>query len=170
MASLRAKEKVRRLSAEIVIDYTGEHFDRIVREYDGALDLTGGETLTKTFGVVRRGARVVSIAGVPEPQTAKQDPKAGPLLPVLFWAISWKTRRNAKKRGAAYRYDLMDPSGRDLSELASLIDEGNLEVVIDRAFPFHQVACAFAYLEQGHAKGKVIVQMIDECPAVCSTR
>jgi len=161
-ASARAEEKVRRLGADIVIDYTREHFDQILREYDGALDLIGGESLTKTFGVVRRGARVVSIAGVPEPQTAKQDLKAGPLLAMLFWAISWKIRRNAKKHNASYRYYLMHPSGVDLSELASLIDQGDLEVVVDRVFPFEQVADAFAYLEQGHAKGKVIVQMVNE--------
>ena len=45
---------------------------------------------------------------------------------------------------------------------ASLIDKGDLEVLVDRVFPFEQVVDAFAYLEQGHANGKVIAQMVDE--------
>jgi alcohol dehydrogenase len=56
----------------------------------------------------------------------------------------------------------MHPSGADLSELATLIDQQKLEVVIDRIFPFAHIADAFAYLEQGHAKGKVVVQMVEQ--------
>lgn len=55
-ASARSVEKARRLGADIVIDYTREQFDQILRDYDGALDLMGGESLTKTFGVVARRA------------------------------------------------------------------------------------------------------------------
>jgi alcohol dehydrogenase len=145
-----------------VIDYTREHLDQILRDYDGALDLVGGETLTKTFAVMRRGGRVVSIAGVPEAQTAKQDLNAGPLMAILFWAISLKTRRKARKHGVSYRYFLMHPSGSDLSCLASFIDRRELEVVVDRVFPFEQIADAFEYLERGHASGKVIVQMVHD--------
>ncbi|MCB1635090.1 MAG: zinc-binding dehydrogenase [Xanthomonadales bacterium] len=43
--------------------------------------------------------------------------------------------------------------------LAGLIDEGRLRVQIDRIFPFDQIDAAFAHLEAGHAKGKVVVQM-----------
>jgi NADPH:quinone reductase-like Zn-dependent oxidoreductase len=53
----------------------------------------------------------------------------------------------------------MHPNGADLSDLAALIDQQKLEVVIDRVFSFAQIADAFAYLEQGHAKGRVVVQM-----------
>jgi NADPH:quinone reductase-like Zn-dependent oxidoreductase len=110
--------------------------------------------------MVKRGAKVVSIAGVPEPQTASKDLQAGPTLAALFWAASWRIRRQARKDGVAYRYLFMHPSGTDLSELATLIDQQKLEIVIDRIFPFAQIADAFAYLEQGHAKGKVVVQMV----------
>ncbi|HEX6108451.1 MAG TPA: NADP-dependent oxidoreductase [Ktedonobacteraceae bacterium] len=161
-ASARGEEMVRKLGADIVVDYTREHFDQVLREYDGALDLIGGDTLLKTFGVVKRDAKVVSIAGVPEPQTASKDLQAGPTLATLFWAASWSIRRQARKYGVAYRYLFMRPSGTDLSELATLIDQQKLEIVIDRIFPFAQIADAFAYLEQGHAKGKVVVQMVEQ--------
>jgi alcohol dehydrogenase len=56
----------------------------------------------------------------------------------------------------------MHPSGGDLSELSTLIDEGQIRVIVERVFPFDQIAGALAYLEQGHAKGKVIVEMVKQ--------
>ncbi len=44
-----------------------------LRDYDGAMDLVGGDTLTRSSAVVKRGGIVVSIAGLPEPQTARKD-------------------------------------------------------------------------------------------------
>jgi alcohol dehydrogenase len=161
-ASARGEELVRKLGADVVIDYTREHFDEVLHAYDGALDLIGGDTLLKTFGIVKRGAKVVSIAGVPEPQTASKDLQAGPTLATLFWAASWKIRHQARTSGVAYRYLFMHPSGTDLSALATLIDQQKLEIVIDRLVPFAHIADAFAYLEQGHAKGKVVVQMVEQ--------
>jgi len=161
-ASARGKEMARKLGADIVVDYTCERFEDVLHDYDGALDLIGGDTLLKTFQVVRRGVKVVSIAGVPEPRTASKDLQSGPARAALFWAASWRVRREARKHGVAYRYMFMHPSGADLSELAALIDQQKLEVVTDRVFPFAQIADAFAYLEQGHAKGKVVVQMVEQ--------
>lgn len=160
-ASARGEALVRGLGADVMVDYTRESFNQVLRDYDGALDLIGGDTLVKTFGIVKRGATVVSIAGVPEPQTARQDLQAGPTLAALFWAASWRIRRKARKHGVAYRYFFMHPSGSDLAELAALIDQQQLQVMIDRIFPFARIADAFAYLEQGHAKGKVVVQMVE---------
>ena len=65
----------------------------------------------------------------------------------------------AWRHGVDYRYLFMHPSGAELSELATLIDDRKLEVVVDRVFDFSDVASAFAYLEQGRAKGKVVVRM-----------
>jgi len=56
----------------------------------------------------------------------------------------------------------MHPSGTELAELAMLIDAGKLKVTLDRAFPFAEIDDAFAYLEKGHAKGKVVVRMVNE--------
>jgi NADPH:quinone reductase-like Zn-dependent oxidoreductase len=160
-ASACGEQMARKLGADIVVDYTRERFEDVLHDYDGAFDLIGGDTLLKTFGVVKRGAKVVSIAGVPEPRTASKDLQSGPVRAALFWVASWRVRREAGKYGVGYRYMFMHPSGADLSERAALIDQEKLEVVIDRVFPFARIADAFAYLERGHAKGKVVVQMVE---------
>lgn len=158
-ASPRGDALVKRLGADLVIDYTREHFEDKLSGYDCAFDLIGGETLSRLWPVLKRGGRVVSIAGLPEPVTARKDLGRGIGLAALFWFASLTTRLRAARHGATYRYLFMHPSGDDLAYLASLIDAGTLEVIIDRVFPFAEVKDAMAYLETGRAKGKVVLTM-----------
>ena len=158
-ASERGRALVERLGADVVIDYTSQRFEDHVRDMDGVFDLIGGDTLMKSFQVVKPGGKVVSIAGMPEPQTARQDLGGGFFLTPLFWAVSYRLRAQAKKHGVTYRYLFMHPSGPELAELGGLIEEKKLEPVIDRVFPFADIADAFVHLESGHAKGKIVVQM-----------
>lgn len=158
-ASPRGETLVRRLGADVVIDYTQERFEEVLQDYDAAFDLIGGTNLARSFAVVRRGGTVVSIAGMPEPETALRDLGRGLVLATLFWAASFGTRRIAARHGVRYRYLFMHPSGSDLETLAALIDAKQVEVVVDRVFPFAEAKEALAYLEEGRAKGKVVVSM-----------
>ncbi len=156
-ASMRGRPLVERLGADVIVDYNSEDFTAVLREYDGAFDLIGGETLARTFSVVRRGGTVVSIAGVPEPTTATKDLGSGIGLATLFWAASAGVRFRAWRAGVRYRYLFMHPSGQDLETLAALIHAKKLEVIVDKVFPLAEIREAFVYLERGHAKGKVVV-------------
>jgi NADPH:quinone reductase-like Zn-dependent oxidoreductase len=158
-ASPRGEALVKRLGADLVIDYKRERFEDKLSGYDCAFDLLGGDTLARLWSVLKPGGRVVSIAGVPEPVTARRDLERGSGLAALFWLASLTTRLRAARHGASYRYLFMHPSGADLAYLASLIDDKILEVVIDRVFPFAQAKEAMAYLETGRAKGKVVLAM-----------
>jgi alcohol dehydrogenase len=156
--SPRGEELVRSLGATTVINYQERKFKDVLSDYDAAFDLTGGQDLRDIFTVLKRGAKTVTIAGPPEPGTAA-DMGAGPVVAAVLWAASAKIRRQARQRGIGYRFLYMRPSGEELGELADLVDKGELKPVTDRVFPFEQIADAFVYLEQGHAKGKVVVQM-----------
>jgi NADPH:quinone reductase-like Zn-dependent oxidoreductase len=158
-ASPRGEALVKRLGANVVIDYTRERFEGKLSGYDCAFDLLGGDTLARLWPVLKPGGRVVSIAGMPEPVTARKDLGRGIGLAALFWVASLPTRVRAARHGCTYRYLFMHPSGADLAYLASLIDAKKLEVVIDRVFPFAEAKEAMAYLETGHAKGKVVLAM-----------
>ncbi|MBD0735764.1 alcohol dehydrogenase [Streptomyces sp. CBMA29] len=157
-ASPRGEELVRSLGAETVINYHEQQFKDLLSDYDGAFDLTGGQDLLNTFDILKRGATTASIAGIPDPATGREV-GAGPLVNAALKAASAKIRHRARKKGVNYRFMFMHPSGPDLAVLADLVDKGRLKTVTDRAFPFAQLPEAFAYLEQGHAKGKVVVQM-----------
>jgi len=156
-ASARGRSLVTRLGANVIVDYTSEDFTAVLHDYDGAFDLMGADTLNRAFSVVRRGGKVVSIAGVPEPMTAIKDLGGNIALAALFWMASAAIRLRAWRAGVRYRYLFMHPSGKDLETLAALIDEKKLEVIVDRVFPLTEIRQAFEYLETGHAKGKVVV-------------
>lgn len=159
-AAGRGAELVRKLGADHVIDYQKERAQDVLQGYDYAFDLIGGDELTGAFRVVKPGGTVVSVAGMPEPSTARVDLDRGPLLTALFWLASAKIRGAARKRHIRYRFLLMHPSGADLEFLGKLVQQADLNVVVDRVYPLDEIAEAFTYLEQGHAKGKVIVEMV----------
>jgi NADPH:quinone reductase-like Zn-dependent oxidoreductase len=165
-ASPRGEALVRQLGADIVIDYTQERPASVLSGFDGAFDLIGGDTLEQAFAIVRPGATVVSVAGIPEPQTASKDIGRGLGLQALFWVASFFLRRRARQSGVRYRMFIMHPSGEDLSELARLVDAGAVKVILDSVYSFERIADAMAKLESGRAEGKIIVTMPD-IPAGC---
>jgi len=157
-ASPRGEALVRSLGADEVIDYTRGSLADYPRKFDGALDLVGSAALPGLFGSVKRGGRVVSIAALPEVRTALKDLKR-PLLAPLFLMVGAVPSLLALARGVDYRFLLMRADGAQLAELVAMVDAGELPVTVDREFPFEQIAEAFQYLEQGRAKGKVVVRM-----------
>lgn len=160
-ASPRGFDLVKRLGADVVIDYTTQAFEDQVRDVDGVFDLLGGETLSKSFGVVKRGGIVVSVAALPEPQTALKDLDRGLGLATLFWFASLPLRFRAWRKGVRYRFLFMHPSGSELTEIGALVETSRLHPVIDKVFDFAEIKQAFAYLEAGRAKGKVVVRIDD---------
>jgi NADPH:quinone reductase-like Zn-dependent oxidoreductase len=158
-ASPRGDALVRRLGADAVIDYTTTRIDAAGARFDAAFDCVGGDSLAQTFGAVRRGGRVLSIAGLPEARTARIDLRRGPLLGALFDFVSRTSRAQARAHGVDYRYLFMRPDGGQLAELAALVDAGTLPITLDRTYPFARIDEAMAYLEGGRAKGKVVVTM-----------
>ena len=158
-ASKRGEALVRSLGCDEVIDYTIEDLSRAGLRFDAGFDLIGGKTLEQMFDIMKPGTRIVSIAGVPEPQTAIKDLGGRSILAVAFWVISYGIRSRARRAGVGYRYLFMHPSSSELAELAGLIEQGKLKVIIDKTYPLANISEALAYLESGHSKGKLVVAM-----------
>lgn len=156
-ASTRGEALVRSLGCDEVVDYTIADLSKLGRRFDAGFDLIGGNTLDQMFDIMKPGSKIVSVAGVPEPQTAMEDLGGRRALSIMFWIISNGIRARARRAGIRYRYLFMHPDASDLAVLAELIDQGKLKVVLDKIFPFESIAEALAYLEDGHAKGKVVV-------------
>jgi NADPH:quinone reductase-like Zn-dependent oxidoreductase len=149
---------VKRLGADVVIDYKNNDFETILRDYDVVLDTQGGKTLDKSLRVLKPGGKVISVAGPPEPDFAKEF-GVNWLVIQAMRLLSFQIRRKAKRRGVTYSFLFMEASGSQLRELGSLIDSGAIRPVIDRVFPFESTAEALAYVEKGRAKGKVVVKV-----------
>jgi alcohol dehydrogenase len=161
-ASERGAALVKSLGADEVLDYTSGAVERIRGRFEGTFDTVGGAGLEAALRATRPGGKLVTIAGPVEPRTARIDLKRGAGLAALFWLASVRIRRAARTYGVDYRYLFMHESGAELAELAALIEQRALRVVVDRMFPFSEVKEALAYLESGRAKGKVIVRVAAE--------
>jgi alcohol dehydrogenase len=158
-ASQRGEASVRSLGCDEVIDYTSRSISEAGRRFDAGFDLIGGKTLEQMFEIMKPGTKIVSIAALPEPQTAIKDLGGGRTLAAMFWIISYGMRSRARRAGISYRYLFMHPSDADLAQLAELIEQGTLKVIVDKTYPLADIASALAYVEDGHAKGKVVVTM-----------
>lgn len=158
-ASPRGEALVRSLGADEVIDCTSRDISKMGAGFDAGFDLIGGKTLEQMFEIMKPGTKVVSIAALPEPQTAIKDLGGRRALSAIFWVISYGIRARARRAGISYRYLFMHPSGRELAQLAELIEQGKLKVIVDKTYPFANISDALAYVESGRAKGKVVVTM-----------
>jgi NADPH:quinone reductase-like Zn-dependent oxidoreductase len=156
-ASKRGEALVRSLGADEVIDYTVQDISSVAARFDAGFDLIGGKTLAEMFEIMKPGASIVSVAAVPEPQTAIRDLGGRRALSVIFWLISYGIRSRARRAGVSYRFLFMHPSGSDLALLAELIEQGKLKAIVDRTYPLAKIADALDYVESGRAKGKVVV-------------
>ena len=149
---------VKQLGADVVIDYKTTAFEDVLQDYDVVLDTQGGAVLTKSLQVLKRGGRLISIAGAPDPDFAKEI-NASIIIKIATFLLSYRIRKQAKKRGVCYSFLFMQPNGTQLQQIAQLVDRGAIRPVVDRVFTFAETQAALAYVETGRAKGKVVVKM-----------
>ena len=149
---------VRSLGADVVIDYKKEDFADVLRDYDVVLNSLDKVTLEKSLRVLKPGGQLISISGPPDAAFARSI-GASWVLRTIMGGLSYGIRAKAKRRHADYSFLFMRASGGQLSEIASLIDDGLIRPVVDRAFPFASTKEAMAYVEAGRAKGKVVVSL-----------
>jgi NADPH:quinone reductase-like Zn-dependent oxidoreductase len=149
---------VRSLGADEVIDYKKQEFEDVLQGYDVVLGTVRGDGIEKSLRILKPMSRVVSLVGPPDAAFARAR-GMNFFMSFVFGLMSGKIIRLARKRGTEYSFLFVHPDGRQLAELGELVDAGRIRPVIDRIFPFDQAKEALAYLEQGRAKGKVVVQM-----------
>ena len=158
-ASAATADLVKELGADEVIDYRTQDFETLLDGYDLVLDSLGGENLAKSLRVLKPGGMAISVAGPPDAAFAREL-GVNPVLRLAMSALSFKTRRSAKRQGVTYSFLFMKASGDQLRELTPLIDAGEIRPVVDAVFPFDDTLQAMEHVEKGRAKaGKVVVAM-----------
>lgn len=157
-ASEAGANLVKSLGADKVINYKTEKFEEILKNYDAVFDTLGGETLEKSFNVVKNGGNIVSVSGLPNARFGKEY-GSGFFKTMLFSAASHKLTALEKKHHVQYTFLFMKPSGEQLRIIANYIETGKIKPVIDRIFPFEEAQKAMEYAELGRAKGKIILKI-----------
>lgn len=157
-ASARNHDLVRSLGANEVIDYRSTRFEDVLSDYDMVFDTQGGETLERSFSVVRRGGVVVTVGGKPDAKFARAWGLSWPLVLVLG-VLSRRVTRLARERDIRFDYLFMSPSGKELDQIADLVVRGIIRPIVDRTYTLDDAREALAYVESGRAVGKVVLRV-----------
>jgi len=147
VCSTRNVDLVRSLGADHVIDYTKEDFTKTGQRYDVILDNVGNQPLLSfRRALIPKGKYVMIGGGGPNDQGL-----IGPLFrPIKAMLLSPFV---SQEMGMF----MADTNQKDLAVLADLMQSGKVKPVIDRTYKLSEVPAAIAYLEQGHARGKVVI-------------
>jgi NADPH:quinone reductase-like Zn-dependent oxidoreductase len=145
---------VKSLGADQVIDYTKERVPDWVHDLDAVFDTLGASEL-ESLSVVKRGGVVVGVGGLPDVTFARASMPWW--VPAGLWLATTKRRRAAARAGVRFVYLFMRPDGAQLAEIASWIDAGTLTPIVHRTYPLAAFRDAFAELERGRARGKIVV-------------
>jgi NADPH:quinone reductase-like Zn-dependent oxidoreductase len=123
---------VRGLGADEVIDYTTERFEDVAHDVDVVLDTVGGETLERSWRIVRRGGVIVTTVGESSDELV---PKFG-------------------VRGVFF---IVEPARQELIEIGDLIDQGAVRPVVTDVYPLAHAQEAFERGAAGHNRGKAVL-------------
>ena len=151
---------VQKLGADNIIDYTKQSYLEEGPKFDVVFDTLGGKYTLDSFKVLKKGGRVVSIAGDVDSITTKQL-GLNRIIRFLLRLKAKKVTNAASKIGAKYRFLLMSPNGDQLKKLVELYESGSIKPVIDKTYKFDESIQALEYLSKGRAKGKVVVKFIE---------
>jgi len=133
-ASTANQEFLKKLGVDQAIDYTATKFEDVVKDVDVVLDAVGGDTLRRSYSVVKKGGIIVTIAG--EPDQAALD--AHGIRGVSISAA---------------------PKSETFAELTRLIEDGKVKPVVTQVFPLAEVAKAQEQIATRHTRGKIILRV-----------
>src|SRR5947207_6801795 len=140
-------ELVKSLGADRVIDYTKEDFAKSGEHYDVILDNVPNHTLAECRAVLTPNGKYVMIGGG-GPNDNRWVGPFGRVIHALLLKPFVKQELGMM---------MADANATDLTVLANLMATGKVKPVIDRTYKLSELSTAISYLEQGHARGKVVL-------------
>jgi len=147
VCSTRNVDLVRSLGADHVIDYTKEDFAKGTERYDVILDNVPNHSLSECRRILNPKGKYVMIGG----GGPNDNRWIGPFGRVIHTLLV--SPFISQEMGMM----MADANQKDLTILADMMQSGKLKPVIDRTYKLSEVPAAIAYLEEGHARGKVVI-------------
>ena len=136
-ASTANQDFLKQLGADVTIDYTKQKFEDVAKDVDVVLDSIGGDTLVRSYGVVKKGGIIVSLVARP-----KQD--------------------ELQKHGIRGTALNVESTSEQLAEIGELIDARKIKVIVSQTFPLSEAMKAQEQVATGHTRGKIVLKIADE--------
>ena len=155
-----ARDRVVALGTDRYLDYKTEDYLEHLPQVDYVLDSLGGAELSRQMKLLKPGGHIVSLRGMPDGKFARRFG-----LPLwkqwLLSLVGRKLNKEARKYQAHYDFLFVRSNGRQLSEIARLIEERGIRPSVDRVFPFAETNEALDLVARGGASGKVVISHED---------
>jgi NADPH:quinone reductase-like Zn-dependent oxidoreductase len=136
-ASTSNQDLLKRLGADVAVDYTKTMFEDVARDVDAVLDPVGKDTLARSYGVVKKGGIVMSLVARPDPAELQKH----------------------GIRGAGIS---SHPDADDLTEIAQLIDAGKIKPTVTQVLPLTDAVKAQQQAATHHTRGKIVLRVAEE--------
>jgi NADPH:quinone reductase-like Zn-dependent oxidoreductase len=136
-ASTPNQDLLKQLGADVAIDYTKTKFEEVAKDVDVVLDTAGSETLSRTYGVMKKGGVITLIHG--DLNKAELDKRGIRAIPIFS-----------------------HPNAAELAEITRLIEEGKIKPVVSETLPLSAAAQADEQAETHHTRGKIVLQIGDD--------
>lgn len=136
-ASSKNEEFLKSIGCDEVIDYKNQRFEDLVSNLDVVLDTIGGDTLERSWGVLKPGGFLVTtVASIPEGTPQKYGVRAERLM--------------------------TQADGRELAQIAAIIDEQKIKPIVTTVLPLTDARKAHEMSESGHARGKIVLRVAED--------
>jgi NADPH:quinone reductase-like Zn-dependent oxidoreductase len=149
VCSTRNVELVRSLGADAVVDYTKDDFTKAGPRFDAILDSVGNRSLSEFRRALVPDGRYLMVGG----GGVQDQGLTGPLARLFRAAIM------SKFVSQDMGFFMSKGNVHDWDALRDLMQAGKVTPVIDRSYPLSEIAEAMAYVENGHAAGKVVLRV-----------
>lgn len=152
----KAKERTMELGVSQYFDYKTEDYTKELKDIDGAIDSLGDKELPRLFSVLREGATLVSLKGMPNGSFAKSFG-----LPLwkqwLFKLVGMKNEKLASKRNQHYHFIFVTADGVQLRNAASILEARQIRPEIGNVYTLEQAEEALSDVANHRSQGKVII-------------
>jgi NADPH:quinone reductase-like Zn-dependent oxidoreductase len=136
-ASTTNQDFLKQLGADVAIDYKTQKFEDIAKDVDVVIDAVGGETLVRSYPIVKKGGIIVSLSdNVDKAQLDKYGVRGTSLV--------------------------VQNNGDELLQIGKLIDQGKIKVIVSETLPLADANKAQAKADLGHTRGKIVLKVAEE--------
>ena len=154
----RAKERTMQLGVSRYFDYRSENYAEHLKDIDGAIDSLGDKELPRLFSILKNGAPLVSLKGMPNSRFAQSFG-----LPLwkqwLFKLAGMKNERLASKRNQHYHFIFVTANGKQLQKATAIIEANKIRPEIGNVYTLEQAEEALQDVASHSSQGKVIIQL-----------
>ena len=136
-ASTANQDFLKEVGADVAIDYTKQKFEDVAKDVDVVLDSVGGDTLARSYAVVKKGGFIATL-------------------------VSDLDQSELDKHGIRGESISVKPNAEELARIGELIDEKKVRVFVSQTFPLQEAVKAQERVATGHTRGKIVLKVADE--------